>query len=359
MERKHLFEYYNRIGRENIKATSSDFTNAVGDEGVKDIIRKVFLGGNVRDTTEFITQRRLVNSYYAMVELFLKHVGEYAKNPEQFSELVATDLIEANRDEKIIALWLLGLTKKGLDNIVRSEDNIRNYQEAFSTALRDITKDLQNTYGDLSGEIRIQGNIIELDWTVFSAMLLAIGAQTLSIRGSAKSMNGKLFEKLVLGTLLELNGFHFLEGPPETIDKNEKLFWLSNMDDNERETDATLVYGGKAVSIDIGFIGKGNPEITLDKVTRFNAYKEIGGLPHDMATIIVVDTIAPNSDLINKAKRVNGHVFQMKEPDWTIGFSSVVSKIFGIETEIAGLTMQELNNYYTDRIVAIDVNKFI
>lgn len=68
---KHLFEYYNQLGRDNIKATSSDFTKAVGEEGIKDIIRKVFMGGNVRDVTEFITQRRLLNSYFAMLDLYM------------------------------------------------------------------------------------------------------------------------------------------------------------------------------------------------------------------------------------------------------------------------------------------------
>ncbi len=125
-------------------------------------------------------------------------------------------------------------------------------------------------------------------------------------------MNGKMFEKLVLGTLLTLIGFKYLQEPPKSINKTKKYFWLSNMDENERETDATLIYSGKAISIDMGFIGRGNPEITLDKVTRFGAYKHIGGIPHDMATIIIVDTVGENSDLFNKAKRVNGYVFQMK-----------------------------------------------
>ncbi len=48
-----VYDEYNEIGRNNIKATSSDFINMVGEEGVKDIVKKVFLGDNVRDVTEF------------------------------------------------------------------------------------------------------------------------------------------------------------------------------------------------------------------------------------------------------------------------------------------------------------------
>lgn len=58
-----IYDKYDELGASNIKSTRSDFTDMVGEDGIKDIIRKVFIGGNVRDTTEFITQRRLLSSY--------------------------------------------------------------------------------------------------------------------------------------------------------------------------------------------------------------------------------------------------------------------------------------------------------
>lgn len=356
---KHLFEYYNQLGRDNIKATSSDFTKAVGEEGIKDIIRKVFMGGNVRDVTEFITQRRLLNSYFAMLDLYMNYLGDYVSDTNAFAEMVTNDLKRAKTDEKILDLWLLGLTKKGLDNIVRTEANIVDYQHSFSASLTDAAEDFENTYGKITGTIEINNKKLNVDWKLLSLLFIAMGSQTLSIRGSAKSMNGKMFEKLVLGSLLTISGFKYLSGPPLRMKKDEKYFWLSNMDANERETDATLAYNGKAVSIDIGFIGKGNPEITLDKVTRFNAYKQIGGVDHDMATIIIVDTVAPNSDLVNKASRVNGRVLQMKESDWTIRFSNAINEIFGIETELSKKNQSELEDYFKEKLDNIDITEFI
>ncbi len=356
---KRLFEYYNELGRDNIKATSTDFTKAVGEDGIKDIIRKVFMGGNVRDITEFITQRRLLNSYFAMLDLYLKYLGDYADDPESFAEMVGDDLKKAKGNEKILDLWLLGLTKKGLDNIVRTEANIEEYQYSFSSSLLDVVGDLKETYGEISGTIEVNNKKLNVDWNMLSLLFIAMGSQTLSIRGSAKSMNGKMFEKLVLGSLLTIIGFHYLSAPPSILEKTKKYFWLSNMDENERETDAILVYNGKAISIDIGFIGKGNPEITLDKVTRFNAYKQIGGIPHDMATIIIVDTVAPNSDLFNKASRVNGCVFQMKEPNWTINFAKTISKIFEFETDLSNKNLKELPDYFKECLDKIDITNFI
>lgn len=354
-----IFNNYNTLGKNNIKATSTDFTNMVGKEGVKDIVRKVFLGGNVRDITEFITQRRLLNSYSAMLDLYMKDNNIHTNSIEDYSKYIAEDLIHSKGDARLLDLWLLGLTKKGLDNIVRTEKNINDYQHSFSKSMHDIVKELENTYGELSGTITLNERQLRLDWNIFSLMLMAAGAQTLSIRGSSKSMNGKMFEKLVLGTLLTTLGFTFLSAPPKLLDKSKKLFWLSNMDENERETDATVTYNGNAVSIDIGFIGKGNPEVTLDKVTRFNAYKQIGGLDHNMTTIIIVDTVGENSDLFHKAERVNGHVFQMKKRSWTIEFAKTLCGIMGLHHELAEKEENDLEQYYKAALSEIDIQKFI
>lgn len=354
-----IFDYYNKIGKNSIKATRSDFVNMVGEEGIKDIIKKVFLGGNVRDITEFITQRRLLNSYFAILDLYMKHFTACAGDADTYSDYVVQDLIESGGDAKVLDLWLLGLTNKGLANIVRTEKNIVDYQYAFSDSINDAVDELESAYGELSGIIEVNGNKMDLNWNILSLMFLTIGAQTLSIRGSSKSMNGKMFEKLILGSLLSIIGFNFLHEPPDNIDRDEKIFWLSHMDENEREIDATAVYNGKAVSIDIGFIGQGNPEITLDKVTRFGAYKRIGGLPHDMSTVIIVDTVAENSDLFNKAERVSAHVLQMKNKNWTIEFSKVICEILSCANTLSTLEYAELDDYFNIALNGLDVQRFI
>ena len=219
--------------------------------------------------------------------------------------------------------------------------------------------DLKEKFGELSGSICLNGANIELNWNVFSLLCIALGSQTLSIRGSAKSMNGKLFEKLILGSLLTIMGFTYCTMPPVHMEKTDRLFWLSNMDENERETDATMVYNGKAVSIDIGFIGKGNPEISLDKVTRFNRYKQIAGMGHEMKTIIIVDTVAANSDLFNKAERVDGIVLQMSQKDWIISFSKEICRIFSIHHPLSSLETNELDSYLRREMERININSFL
>ena len=124
---------------------------------------------------------------------------------------------------------------------------------------------------------------MESSWSLLLRMFVAVGAQTLSIRGSEKFMYGKLFEKFILGSLLTILDFnHTVAGTSGVM-----IFWLSDAAD-KRESDATaLLRPGTGVRFDIGFIGKGNPEISLDKVSRFGAVMETGEVKHEMSTIIL------------------------------------------------------------------------
>ena len=356
-----IYDYYDEFGKNNINATRSDFINTIGEGGIKDIIRKVFIGGNVRDTTEFITQRRLLSSYAATYELYIKYLHDDAESLDNLIGKISNEYNQArSTQEKTFYLWMIGLTRKGFDNIVRSSENFEGYQRSFLQSITETVEDIKAHFGDLSGTIKLSDKEIDIDWAFILLLSLCLGSQTLSIRGSSKSMNGKLFEKLLLGSLLTIMGFKYLKEPPtKQLSTSEKLFWLSNMDENERETDATLIYNGIAISIDIGFIGRGNPEISLDKVTRFNRYKQIAGIGHTMKTIIIVDTVADNSDLFNKAKRVDGIVLQMRNPDWTISFAKEVCNIFSFEHPLSTKTEIELDDYFKSVMHGVPINDFI
>ena len=44
-----IFDYYNKWGKNGMKTTRTDFIDMVGLEGIQEIVKQVFLGGNVRD----------------------------------------------------------------------------------------------------------------------------------------------------------------------------------------------------------------------------------------------------------------------------------------------------------------------
>ena len=90
-----------------------------------------------------------------------------------------------------------------------------------------------------------------------------------------------------------------------------------------------LVGDGQGVRFDIGFIGPGNPEITLDKVSRFEKVAEISGRPFELKTIIVVDRIGEGSRIVDLAELIDGQIVQMSSSLWAKDLDKILSETFG------------------------------
>lgn len=183
-----IYDSFDELGKSSIKATRTDLTSSTGVDNLKEVIRKVLSGENVRDTTEFITQRRLIKSYAAMLDLFVNTLGEKTNSIQEYSDYVARDLGQAkNEKQKTLDLWLMGLTNKGLDNIVRNEANLENYKDSFAVSTSETIADVQNIFGNLTGKLELNGVEISLDWNIVSLLCIALGSQTLSNRLFRKS----------------------------------------------------------------------------------------------------------------------------------------------------------------------------
>ena len=165
------------------------------------------------------------------------------------------------------------------------------------------------------------------------------GWKTLGIRGSEKSLYGKFFEKLVLVGVLHLLGFSLAEKEHVA----PRSFCLSSR--NERsESDATLIYNlGEGVRFDIGFIGPGNSEISLDKVSRFEREAEFGNQKVYMRTIVIVDRIGAKSRIKRLAANIDGVVLQMSMAYWPQGLGAELADVFEeYESPLDGLSGAEL-----------------
>ncbi len=125
-------------------------------------------------------------------------------------------------------------------------------------------------------------------------------------------------------------GFQYMEEMPEEVSPSDKLFILSSPESNERETDATVIYNNKAISIDIGFIGGGNPEISADKVTRFRSDKIIGKIDHQMVPLIIVDTINNKTVIKSIASSLGGTAIEMRDKYWIRNMAKFISDYFDI-----------------------------
>lgn len=183
------------------------------------------------------------------------------------------------------------------------------------------------------------------------------GAQTLAIRGSEKSSYGKLFEKLVLGSLLHILGFKRVS--PENPESLTRVFWLSSRE-AKRESDATVLYrAGKGVRFDIGFIGRGNPEISLDKVSRFEREISLGRSKWYLATIILVDRIGANSRIERMAKAIDGTIIQMSMGYWPQQVAQQLNAKLGLRHELVRMNPSRIADYLREELATVPIQEFI
>lgn len=355
-----LSELMSPAALELLSASGSNLVQQIGMDVVRGVVLDVLTGRNLRDSTEVLTRRRIAALNLATLELFLKGSAISDNFVAQLPE-IATDVLSQKRipkTERWVAQWLLGLTDKAFQNVLRDNPNaLVGYRDRYINACNEVIAAHKLENGNLKGELQIGPNVrAQVNWLWMTYLLNTIGAQALAIRGSEKSAYGKLFEKLVLGSLLTILGFKHI-APPPTEFKN--VFWLSSRAER-RESDATLLYKpGQGVRFDIGFIGRGNPEISLDKVTRFEREISLGRSTYYTATIILIDRIGANSRIERLAKEAQGSIVQMSSGYWPQQVAKILNKTFGFKHDLVNLPQSEIDGYLQETMRRVPLEDFI
>lgn len=343
-----------------LSASGSQLVEQIGLDVVRGVVLDILTGKNLRDSTEALTRRRIATLNLAIVEMFIKG----SANSKDFVNRlpnIATDILsnkKITKAERWLAQWILGLNDKAFQNVLRDDpEAIAEYRDRYIQICDEVIAARKTEKGSLHGEITFKGNQkAQINWLWLTYLLNTIGAQTLAIRGSEKSAYGKLFEKLVLGSLLHILSFKHIAPPPQEY---EKVFWLSSRNE-KRESDATLLYElGQGVRFDIGFIGRGNPEISLDKVTRFEREISLGRSKFFMATIILVDRIGANSRIERMAEEVQGTIIQMSAGYWPRQVAQVLNHTFGFKHDLIHMTDSETEKYLRKAMKKVPLEQFI
>jgi len=348
------------IGKKLASYKGVELIDRIGETTVKEVVSNVLCGSNIRSLTETLTRKRIALSNAAMLMTYLnasKSINQLQKN---MTNIVANELINTSlsRSEKQYLQWLIGLTGKSVQNVLRGrEAEFIEYLNELEKSLEESAQEAKKVFGDLTGSFCIQDSVTKLSWPVITQIFTAIGAQTLAIRGSEKSMYGKLFEKFILGSLLTILGFSYSDINELKTDK--MVFWLSERGD-KRESDATvLVRKGVGVRFDIGFIGPGNTEISLDKVSRFETEMKLGRHKHYMSTIIIVDRIGEGSRINEMANEIGGNIVQMSMSYWVKEVANILQEKTGFDHKILSLHDNESLKYVKSKISKVDLKKFI
>jgi hypothetical protein len=317
-----------------------DLIDTLGLPTLRGVVGDVLCGVNIRNATEALTQRRLSLIHAALFQMYLG-LAEEGYSAEEIIDAAYREIRDksTSAENKIVLRWMLGLTSKQVQNVLRSDDVAwHGYIENLKVNITNVAVDSENTFG--KGQLNHK-NGSHVEWALALSMLTAVGAQTLGIRGAEKSLYGKFFEKLIMGSVLSVLGFQLTD--EAGIDA--KSFMLSST--SKRESDATAIWNiGQGVRFDIGFIGRGNPEITLDKVTRFERDYEINGAPTVLKTIILVDVVGKNSSILELAKAVDGVIVQMSHANWVSQLGKELEKVLdGYVSPVPGEGTSEFRSF--------------
>lgn len=357
---KTITSYIPKLGKQLSKYSGVEIIDRLGADVIKGVVTSILSGGNVRSLTESLTRRRLNLSNASLLITFLKCLKNIDKFSENLNNIVADELKYLKNDEegKIFLNWIVGLTGKSIQNVLRNDaSEFNSYLTDLNDSLKKSVKESKTVYGPISANIIDRDNQeYFLQWPELLQLFTAIGAQTLTIRGSEKSMYGKYFEKLVLGSLLTILGF---ELKTDQTTGSNKIFWLSERED-KRESDATLLYKpGVGARFDIGFIGPGNSEISLDKVSRFEREIEFGRQKYYMSTIILVDRIGDRSRIYEMAKKIDGNIVQMSMTYWVKEVVSILNNTMGFSHKLSKLSNEDGIEYIKKKMESVDIKFFV
>lgn len=338
------------------KLSKEELIENLGVDPFRDTVIDICLGLNVRSFTEILTRERLVQSNAALWEFFIAN---------KRNDVSPLDIIGIARDkllnsrisakERAVYQWLTGLTNKSTQNVLRKDEDLADFDNLTQDTLSILEREAKNT-NKIQNEAWIIDSDISFSTEEISWMFLVMGQQTMTIRGSEKSLHGKYFEKLVLGSVFQVLGLPLLYKKNTT----QNGFWLSSQDATSRESDATIIYNSKGIRVDIGFIGPGNSEITLDKVSRYRKYDEIAGKRHEMSTIVIVDTIGDRSKVRDLAEDIEGAIVCMSDRDWVLQLSELISERLHTVNPLEHVnTYEKLEAYLRDKMKDINLEELI
>ena len=348
------------VGRRLVKFAGKELIERIGQDIINDVVTSVLSGGNIRTLTEGLTRRRIMLSNASLFLTYLKGATLFDDFEDNLHSIVKKELLD-NRlksEEKIFLQWFIGLTGKGIQNVFRNNpDAIEKHLQDFSNLLNKTASQLTREFGNITASVSLDKHNYLLNWPALLRIFYAIGTQSLAIRGSEKSIYGKLFEKLILGALLSILGFRLVD--PVKDNRSKMVFWLSQRK-NKRESDATvLLKPGVGARFDLGFIGPGNSEISLDKVSRFEREMEHGRQSYYMSTIILVDRIGEGSRITDMAKEINGDIVQMSMTCWVREVAVILHEKLQFKHAILKMSADESLKHIESAMKIIDLNEFV
>src|SRR5215213_9890314 len=115
-----LSQFYTSEELNLFTASRDELIDDIGEELIQEVVFDILTGRNVRTSTEAITRSRISRLNLALVKLFLNGSTLIEDFTTRLPDLALTVLSgNYSKEDALIATWVLGLTGKGMQNILR------------------------------------------------------------------------------------------------------------------------------------------------------------------------------------------------------------------------------------------------
>lgn len=353
--------YIPKTGLALSKYTWVELIDRLWEEAIKDTVIAVLLWNNIRSLTESLTQRRITLSNASLLVTYLRASKSIPNFPKELLKTIKEEISAkgVSKEKKVFLQWFAWLTGKGVQNILRGDgdEELQDYMDRLEGTLLNSVEQSKAEYWDLEATIVLDKETYPIGWLSLIQIMMAVWSQTLAIRWAEKSMYWKLFEKLVIWSVLSILWFKLIK--KDNTNETDHVFWLSERGD-KRESDATLLFAPwKGIRFDIWFIWPWNTEISLDKVTRFDKEMQKGWNTHNMQTIILIDRIWAWSRIGDMAKEIGWHIIQMSMTKWVQELSSLLKEIFpDFDDKFSNLDDIGFQKLLKERMKDVDLRDF-
>ena len=101
-----------------------DLLDTLGLPALRSVVSQVLCGVNIRSATETLTQKRISLLNAAMLKTYT-NLASTGMSSDEIVEGAFREIRNprATVDEKIVLRWMLGLTSKQVQNVLRSDDS--------------------------------------------------------------------------------------------------------------------------------------------------------------------------------------------------------------------------------------------
>ena len=307
-----LGRHFPDAARPLISVRRDDLLATLGTSVVHQIVSDVLMGANVRDATEPLTRRRISLLNGALLATYgnLLKTGIRAEDIHTLAHEELTSGSVSDND-RIVLQWMLGTTKKQIQNVLRSDDDAwLTYLRTLESGLRESSAMSRKMYGDL--ELRVHDEEVSWDWAL--SMLMAIGAQTLATRGAEKFLVWKALREACPVFRTVHTRLPVLDGGADF--EPFVLAVVTGRQTRERCDGDLESRSGRAFRHRIHRCGKSGDHTRQGFPFRENRGVEMGGTDYFLHTFIIVDRIGKGSRVRELAEQIGGTIIQMSANDW-------------------------------------------